>query len=512
VHAEGIDLMAKDAPDELALTDGTETLTWSELAAVVNRVAGRFAELPAGARVGVAGENSVFTLVCHAAGLASGTSTVAVHRQGTSGELEHELTSTACNLLVMGQQTVVAAAELLARDDKGLHAVVHTGAAPESCSTWETWLADPPAQVDLESRPAAPLMVFTSGTTGLPRATEVGWVTPSDHGSAMTYAATVAERSGFPPGAHLVVGPLQHNGPLTSIRHLFAGGPVVIMPRFDAQDCLRLIERHDVSSTVMVPTHFTRLLALDREVRASFDVSSLRMVAHTGSACPAHVKRAMIDWFGPVLVESYGGSEFGTVARITSEEWLTNPGSVGRAVPPLKIAAYDAAGAELPPGETGVLGVELADGREVRFLGDEVKSQAAYLQPGVATLGDVGHVDDDGFVYITDRVSDMVLSGGVNLYPAECEVVLVRHDSVLEVAVIGIPDADMGEALHALVVPTDDGVDVEELDRFCRRDLAGYKCPRSYELVSRLERNEMGKINKRLMRRPFWEKADGSAK
>ena len=348
------------------------------------------------------------------------------------------------------------------------------------------------------------MQVYTSGTTGRARATAVTWVPPCDGEDAEQYLRRVSDGSSFPAGVHLVVGPLQHNGPLTSLRHLIAGQPVVVMARFDAAAALELIDRHSATSTVMVPTHFTRLLAVDRALRENFDVSSLLVVAHTGSACPPEVKRAMIDWFGPVLVESYGGSELGTVARITSEEWLAHPGSVGKAVAPLRIAAYDETGTELPCGEVGVLGVELTDGRVVRFVGDDAKSRESYLLPGVATLGDIGYVDAEGFVFITDRLVDMVVSGGVNLYPAESERVLAGHPGVLEVAVIGVPDDDLGEALCALVVASGDAVDVGELDRFCRAALAGFKCPRRYELVSQLPRNEMGKLDKRALRTRYW--------
>jgi long-chain acyl-CoA synthetase len=255
----------------------------------------------------------------------------------------------------------------------------------------------------------------------------------------------------------------------------------------------------------MVPTHFTRLLDLPAEVRARYDVSSLATVAHTGSACPADVKRAMIDWFGPVLVESYGGSEIGTVCRITSEEWLAHPGSVGRAVEPFEVVVLDESGAELGPGAVGVLGFRTPAGREIAYHGDPEKTRAAYLAPGVATLGDVGYVTADGFVHITDRVADMVVSGGVNLYPAESERALQQHPHVIDVAVIGVPDRDLGEALHALVVPTDPAPDPAALDDWCREHLASYKCPRSYEFVGTLPRNVMGKIDKRALRRPYWD-------
>lgn len=501
----GISTRRDTTPDEIALADGTATLTWAQLASTVEAVAARLLSLPSGSRLGVTGENAVPTLVAHLAGLVTGVGTVAVHRQATGSELRHELTAAACQALVTGATTVASATTL--GDDHLAALVIHGAATPSGGVSWYDWATgkQPAPAVDMAARAAQPLMVYTSGTTGRAKATGVTWLPSRNVHSALDYLTLLASRSGFPDGTHLVVGPLQHNGPLTSVRHLIAGQPVVIMPRFDAEAALDVIAQHDVTSSVMVPTHFTRLLALPAHIRAAADVSSLRMVAHTGSACPADVKRAMIDWFGPVLVESYGGSELGTVARITSVDWLRHPGSVGKAVPPLIISAYDSEGQELAAGEVGVLGVTLLDGREVKFHDDEEKSREAYLQPGVATLGDTGYVDDDGFVYITGRLSDMVVSGGINLYPAECEQVLVRHPAVSEIAVIGVPDDDMGEALHALVVAAGPDADLRGLDEFCRRELAGYKCPRSYEQVAQLQRNEMGKVDKRSMRAAYWD-------
>jgi acyl-CoA synthetase (AMP-forming)/AMP-acid ligase II len=505
VFLGGISGRRDTTPDEIALTDGSATLTWAQLASAVEAVAARLLSLPGGSRLGVTGENAVPTLVAHLAGLVSGVGTVAVHRQATASELRHELTAAACQALVAGATTVASATAL--GDDHLAAFVIHGASTPPGYASWDDWAtsAQPGPVIDLAERTAQPLMVYTSGTTGRAKATGVTWVPLRGVQSAFDYLTQIASRSGFPDGAHLVVGPLQHNGPLTSVRHLIAGQPVVIMPRFDAAAALDVIAKHHVTSSVMVPTHFTRLLALPPHIRASADVSSLRMVAHTGSACPADVKRAMIDWFGPVLVESYGGSELGTVARITSAEWLHHPGSVGKAVPPLIISAYDAEGQSLPAGQVGVLGVTLLDGREVKFHDDEEKSRQAYLRPGVATLGDTGYVDGEDFVYITGRLSDMVVSGGINLYPAECEQVLARHPAVSEIAVIGVPDGDMGEALHALVVAASPEADLSGLDEFCRRELAGYKCPRSYERVAELQRNEMGKVDKRSMRAAYWD-------
>jgi acyl-coenzyme A synthetase/AMP-(fatty) acid ligase len=255
----------------------------------------------------------------------------------------------------------------------------------------------------------------------------------------------------------------------------------------------------------MVPAHFQRLLALPDTVRARYDVSSLRQVVHTGAACRIDVKRAMIAWWGPVLVEAYGGTESGTTNLITSAEWLLKPGSVGRAVPPLQAMAISDDGRELGPGATGVLYFKDPTGRGIVYHNDPEKTAQAHREPGVFTLGDVGHIDGDGYVFITDRVSDMIVSGGVNIYSAEVEQALIQHEGVEDVAVIGVPNEEMGEEVKALVVAKAGvAIDTAELTRFCREHIAGYKCPRSFEFVADVGRNLMGKINKRELRRPYW--------
>jgi long-chain acyl-CoA synthetase len=506
----GIGKHAGADPDGVALVDDTASLTWGQVAAAVDAVGGELVAVAPGHddRVGVVGENVAPTLVTHAAGILAGVGTVAVSRQLTAGEMADQFRDAGVTAVVTGPGGLAAAVDA-ARQSGVATVVVHgTDDLPEGTTAWGTWTGGGrvlPASTD---RPARPVLVYTSGTTGKARGTPVRWA-PSTVTGAAEYAEQLAGRSGFPAGPHLVVGPLQHNGPLTAVRHLLSGQPVVVLGKFDAERALERIERHRVTSSVMVPTHFSRLLALPEDTRARYDVSSLDTVAHTGSACPPDVKRAMIDWFGPVLVESYGGSEIGTVCRITSEEWLRHPGSVGRTVEPFEVVVLDESGTELGAGQVGILGFRTPPGREVSYHADPEKTRSAYLAPGVATLGDVGYVTEDGFVYITDRVADMVVSGGVNLYPAESEKALLQHPQVADVAVIGVPDHDLGEALHALVVPAgetpDDAPDPAELASWCRARLAAYKCPKTYAFVDTLPRNAMGKIDKRALRRPFWE-------
>jgi long-chain acyl-CoA synthetase len=231
----------------------------------------------------------------------------------------------------------------------------------------------------------------------------------------------------------------------------------------------------------------------------------MKLLAHTGSACPAAVKKAMIEWFGPVLVESYGGSEVGTLCRIGSSDWLARPGSVGQAVAPFEVLVLDDDGKPLPVGTPGLLCFKAPADRGIRYHHDPDKTASAYVAPGVLTLGDIGRVDDDGFVYITDRAADVVVSGGVNLYPAEGEQCLIAHPGVADVAVIGIPHPDLGEQLLALVVSaTEEPPSAADLEAWCRRTLAPYKCPRRFEFVDVLPRNAMNKLDKPALRRPYW--------
>ncbi|MDL5205722.1 AMP-binding protein [Streptomyces sp. ALI-76-A] len=500
-----LDSRARDLPDATALADDTESLSWSRLADQVARLTGRLLEVAPGPedRVAVLGDNAVATLVAHLAGLRAGVGTVAASRQLTVRELVDLLTDAGAKAVISGPAGESAARR--AGAELGLPVVVHGTPAKDDAIGWTEWLAGAEPVAQPAGRPARPPLVYTSGTTGRARGTEVRWVRgPVTDSSA--YLEAVAARPGFPPGPHLVCGPLQHNGPLTALRHLAAGRPVVILGRFDAETFLHQVERWRVTSSVMVPTHFGRLLALPPETRVRYDVSSLVQISHTGSACPPEVKRAMIDWLGPVLTESYGASEAGTVARIDSTEWLEHPGSVGRVQPPFDVLVTGDDGSPLPAGELGLLSFRAPEGRGVRYHADEEKTKAAYVAPGVFTLGDIGYVDPDGYIFITDRAADVVVSGGVNLYPAESEAVLREHPRVAEVAVIGVPDPDFGESLRALVVVTDDGAPADgELHAFCRERLAAYKCPKTYEVVPELLRNAMGKLDKRAMRRPYWD-------
>ncbi len=504
-------LRAEDSPDGIAVVDRSGSLTWAQAWRAADLAAGgmaRLAQRP-GERWAVLGENSAPTLLAHAAGLLSGVGTVAVSRQLTARELTYQFTDAGVVAVITAAAALPAVLD--AAREVPLRLVVVHGEAPAAgglAMTWDAWLAGQVSGSWLttsHARSAAPMLAYTSGTTGRPRASEVRWVDGTP-GTAPEYLAELIARAHTPPGPHLVAGPLQHNGPLTAVRHLLTGQPVVILERFDAEAALAAIDRYRITSSVMVPTHLGRMLALPRDRRLRYDVSSMKLLAHTGSGCPPAVKEEMIAWYGPVLVESYGGSEVGTLCRIGSQDWLSRRGSVGRPVSPFQVVVLDGDRAPLPPGETGLLCFRAPPERGIRYLHDAEKTAAAYVAPGLLTLGDVGHVDPDGFVYVTDRAADVVVSGGVNLYPAESEQVLAAHPQVDDVAVIGVPHPDLGEQLLALVVPARAGDPPAEgeLEAWCRGALASYKCPKRFEFVASLPRNAMNKLDKPAIRRPYW--------
>ena len=304
-------------------------------------------------------------------------------------------------------------------------------------------------------------------------------------------------------GPHLAVSPLYHSGPHAAVGLLLTGHKVVIIGRFDADRVLTAIEEHRIGTSVMVPTHFVRLLSLSEERRQCADLSSIKMIAHTGSSCSVPLKRAMIEWFGPVLREAYGGTESGVISSITSDEWLKHPGSVGRVQASFRALVLDESGNPCVPGQDGQLYFVDETGRGIRYHGDPAKTEAAHLVPGTFTLGDVGHLDDGGYLYVTGRVTDMAISGGVNIYPAECERVLSEHPSVSDIAIFGVPDDEMGERLVGLVTTKDEHTTPEQLLDFCRAAIARYKVPKELHIVEIIPRSPMGKVDTQALRDAF---------
>jgi long-chain acyl-CoA synthetase len=314
---------------------------------------------------------------------------------------------------------------------------------------------------------------------------------------------------GIEPGMRaLVSAPLYHSAPnLYGMQALLAGELLAVEPRFDAEATLALIERHRLTNLYLVPTMYVRLLKLAPEVRRRYDIASVRFISSTGSPCASEVKRAMIDWFGPVITETYASSETGHITFIDSHAWLKRPGSVGRALGEGVVKILDDDGRELPPGKIGLIYCRQPAYPDFTYTNDRA-ARDAIERDGLWSVGDMGYLDADGYLYIADRKSDMVISGGVNIYPAEIEAVLMTLPAIADCAVFGIPDAEFGEALAAAVqLRPDQKSSEKEVQDFLRERIANYKVPRAVTFHDALPREDSGKIFKRLLREPYWAKA-----
>jgi long-chain acyl-CoA synthetase len=350
-------------------------------------------------------------------------------------------------------------------------------------------------------------MLYSSGTTGTPK----GIVRedpdpPPDQIDGVTALCQLVW--GMGDGTrYLSPAPLYHAAPLRFCRSVHRlGGTVVLMEHFDPVEYLRLVGEHSITHTQLVPTMFIRMLKLVAEERAVFDGSSLQAAIHAAAPCPVEVKRQMIEWWGPVVWEYYAGSEGNGITLCSSEDWLAHPGSVGR---PLGAAVHivGAGGEELRSGEIGTVYFE--GGGRFAYHGDPEKTASAHHPRGWSTIGDIGYVDEEGFLYLTDRHANMIISGGVNIYPQEAENLLALHPKVYDVAVFGVPNEEMGEEVKAVVQPVqwaDAGPALEaELIRYCRDGLAHYKCPRSVDFERELPRQPTGKLYKRLLKDRYWD-------
>jgi long-chain acyl-CoA synthetase len=378
-------------------------------------------------------------------------------------------------------------------------------AKPDFAIDFESWLAQQ-APYDGPAVPQPQNMIYTSGTTGNPKGVRRDAPTPEQSAAAERMRGMIY---GLKPGARaLLPGPLYHSAPNSfGIRSGRLGGVLVIMPRFDPEEFLRLIEEQQIDTIFMVPTMFIRLMKLPEEVRRKYDMSSLRHIIHAAAPCPPDVKRALIEWWGPVIYEFYGSTESGAVTFANSQDALKKPGTVGRISPGAELRFIGEDGRELPQGEIGEIYSRIAANPDFTYH-NKPEMRAEIEREGFITSGDVGYIDADGYVFICDRKRDMVISGGVNIYPAEIESVLHAVPGVHDCAVFGIPDAEFGETLMAVVEPQP-GVtlDVAEIRKRLKASLADYKVPKHVEIQQNLPREDSGKIFKRRLRDPFWERA-----
>jgi long-chain acyl-CoA synthetase len=508
-----VSLAAKDKSStemqRLALADERTTHRWADLDSLLNRFTNALLShgLSSTQRVGVFAGNSVETAVAYVACLAAGVSAVPINVHLTADELAHILREASVHCLFVGPET--ASVGLRAGTVSRVPTIVGWRCpASAQVIAFDVFLSAGRATEPPTNLRAQPFLHYTSGTTGKPKAVaSPPKILPTVGTTEQLFAEFRKDVCSAPSGSTLIVGPLYHTGPLRMLRLLGGGGTVVTMDRFDAERVLENIERYSIARSMMVPTHFQRLLALPEAVKRKFDLSSLRYVSHTGSACPINVKLRMIEWWGPILFEAYGATESGAITMISSVEWMNKQGSVGRPLAPFEAMVLSEDGGQLlGPKEIGHLYFRDTSGRGIAYYSGSGNPASLRSQPGIFTLGEMGYLDEDGYVFITDRAADMIVSGGVNIYPAEIEAVLVDHPEVEDIAVIGVPSTDMGEEVKALIVPKnpDCPPSPDALNHLCRSRLAGYKCPRSYEFVADLNRTPLGKLNKRVLRKPYW--------
>jgi long-chain acyl-CoA synthetase len=504
----GLWTIAAQHPDKTAAIepDGT-VVSYAELAARADRLGRGLQALGLGPGATVAGmlPNGADALALFFAALQTGLYVVPVNWHLTAAEVAYILGDSEARAFIAHQRfaDVAAAAADQAGIDK--HARFAVGAIPGFAPLSELGH-------DGEGRPehrttGAP-MLYTSGTSGRPKGVRRA-LTGEDPDAVPPFTAWFFAIFGLKPydgHVHLCCSPLYHTAVLNfATISVTLGHPVVLMDRFDPEELLALVERHRVTSSHMVPTQFRRLLALPEEVRARYDVSSLRCMIHAAAPCPPEVKRRMIDWWGPAVTEYYAATEGGG-SVITAQQWLARPGSVGTAWPGSEVRVLDDNGDDAPAGEPGLIYMRMG-ASTFDYYKDEAKTLASRAR-GMFTVGDIGYLDADGYLYLCDRKGDMIISGGVNIYPAEIESELSCHPAVDDVAVFGIPHEEWGEEIKAVVQPaagiTPGPELTAELLGFLEGRIAKFKLPRTIDYVAELPRDPNGKLYKRRLRDPYW--------
>ncbi len=500
--------VSPDKPAVIMATSG-EVMTYGALDRAANRLSHWFRSigLQPGDHVAFSMENRIEFLPimwgCHYAGLYY----TAISSRLTAAEAAYIVDNCGAKALIFSPHVKEMALDLLDNSPEVV-ARLSVGGAIDGHDPYEAAIGDQP-DTPLHDRRETNDMLYSSGTTGRPKGVKfVASGEPLGSGDGPTsLSAAFFEMN--EDAIYLSPGPLYHAAPLRFCRAaLRLGATVVVMERFDAQGALAAIETHGVTTSQWVPTMFLRMLKLPDDVRSAYDLSSLRCAVHAAAPCPVAAKEQLIEWWGPIIHEYYAGTEANGITYCNSEEWLAHKGTVGRAVLGT-LHILDEDGNELGAGEQG--GVYFSGASQFSYHGDEAKTAESYAREGVSTLGDIGRVDEDGYLYLTDRKSFTIISGGVNIYPQEAENVLSMHPAVTDVAVFGVPNSDMGEEVKAVVQPhvmPTSNEQAAELERtllaYCSDNLTKLKCPRSIDFRPELPRHPTGKLYKRLLKDEYW--------
>ncbi len=503
---------------EPAVIDEFGETCWADFDLRVNRLihALRGAGVQKGDAFAVLSGNRREYFEAMAAATHTGTRFVPINWHFHAEEVAYVLDNSDSKALLVGARFAELAAETVARNDAprlGLKAVMglRGAAPPEGFDDYEAVLAAS-SDAEPEDQEAGGPMFYTSGTTGRPK----GVVSSTFSGALPVHVMPMVGQSmastlGLPEGGVTYLnGPVYHSAQWAfSFLPMLAGLTVLMRHKFDPEEALELIDRHGVTNTHLVPTQFVRLLRVGADKRAAFKGDSLQIVWHGAAPCSPEVKRQMIDWWGPKVSEYYGSTEGAIVSSITAEEWLAHPGSLGKAVDNMEVMVIREDGSPAETGEPGQLYFRNKMGSDFEYHKDPEKTAAAHREPGVFTVGDIGYVDDEGYLFLSDRKIDMIISGGVNIYPAEIEGVLVSHPQIADAAVFGIPNDEFGEEVKAaveLMAGVEPSAELEQsIKDHCRDHLAGYKVPRSVDFEAALPRHETGKLYKRLLRDRYWK-------
>ncbi|WIM12329.1 AMP-binding protein [Enhydrobacter sp.] len=500
---------AQKHPDKPAyiMAGSGQVVTYRQLDEQSNRIAQLFRSLglKAGDHIALFLENNPrFFEICWGA-QRSGLIYTAISSRLTAAEVEYIVNDCGARLFVTSHHLADKAAELAPLLRHLANRYMIDGALA-GYDPWEAAVGRQPAR-RIADETAGHDMLYSSGTTGRPKGV-LPVVEPQPIDFDNPLLQITSRLYGMDENTvYLSPAPLYHAAPLRfNMSVMRLGGTSIIMENFDAEEYLRLIETYRATHTQVVPTMFVRFLKLPDEARLKYDVSSLKCAIHAAAPCPIPVKEKMIEWWGPIIWEYYGGTEGNGLTMCNSAEWLAHKGTVGRAVVG-KLKICDDAGNELPVGQPGT--IYFAEGRAFEYHNDPGKTAESRHPKGWSTLGDVGYVDADGFLHLTDRKAFMIISGGVNIYPQEAENLLINHPKVMDCAVFGVPNPDFGEEVKAVVQPRDMAQAgpalAEELIAYCKDHLSAIKCPRSIDFEAELPRHPTGKLYKRLLRDRYWQ-------